>query len=77
MKPLGQEGDRLFVIQIEIIPFNLLLYEAPRHQECSPEPIGLDLLMVYAAGGESVSPERQMTINKELGLLILFYVQSY
>jgi hypothetical protein len=66
MKPLGQEGDCLFVVQIEIVLFDLLLYEAPRHQECSPELVGLNLFTVDSSRRVSVSPERQMTINKEL-----------
>lgn len=66
MKPFGQEDDCLFVIQIEIVLFNLLLHEAPRHQECSPELIGLNLFMVNSSGGVSVSPEREMAIDKQL-----------
>ena len=66
MKPFGQEGDCLFVIQIEIVLFNLLLQEASGHQECSTELIGLDFFMVYSSGGVSVSPEYHMTIDKEL-----------
>jgi hypothetical protein len=66
MKSFGQEGDCLFIVQIEIVLFDLLLYEAPRHQECSTELIGLDLLMVNSSGGVSVSPEGEMTIDKEL-----------
>ena len=66
MKPFGQEGDCLFVIQIEIVLFNLLLHEAPRHQEGGPELIGFDLFMVNSSGGVSISPECHMTIDKEL-----------
>ena len=66
MKSFGQEGDCLFVVQIEIVLFNLLLHEAPRHQECSTELIGFDLFTVNSSGGISVSPECQMAIDKEL-----------
>ena len=49
MKPFGQEGDCLFVIQIEIVLFNLLLQEASGHQECRTELIGLDLFMINSS----------------------------
>jgi hypothetical protein len=62
MKPFSQESDCLFIIQVEIALFNLLLHEAPRHQECSPELIGLDLFMINSSGGVSIPPERQMPI---------------
>ena len=66
MKPFGQESDCFFVIQIEIVLFNLLLKEASGHQEGSTELIGLDLFMVNSSGGVSISPECHMTIDKEL-----------
>ena len=66
MKPLGQEDDCLFIIQIEIVLFYLLLHEASRHQESSTKLIGFNLFMVNPSGGVPVSPECHMTIDKEL-----------
>jgi hypothetical protein len=66
MKPFGQGGDCLFIIQIEIVLFDLLLHEAPGHQKCSTELIGFDLFMINSSRRVSVSSERQMAIDKEL-----------
>src|ERR1700740_2316476 len=66
MKSFSQEGDCLFVVQVKIVLFDFLLQETPGHQECSTELIGLDLFTVNSSGGISISPKRQMTIDKEL-----------
>ena len=66
MERFGQEGDCLFVIQIEIALLNLQLNKTPRHQECSPKLIGLDLFMINSSGGVPISAECRVTIDKEL-----------
>jgi hypothetical protein len=44
--------------------FNFLLNESSGHEQCSAELIGFDLLMIDSDGTISVSPERDMPIDK-------------
>jgi hypothetical protein len=66
VKPFCQEGDGLFIVQIEIMLFNFLLNKSLGHEQGSAELIGLDFLVIDSSGCVSVTPEREMPINKEL-----------